>query len=271
MSQQSLETHLPWWWAHARNRGPRFVPAHGREAWLDWLRGIAVVWMTVFHFSFDLNHFRWIHQDFYRDPVWTFQRTGILSLFLLCAGWGQAMAVANGQSWHQFWQRWLQVAGCAALVSAGSWLMFPKSWIYFGVLHGIAAMLLVTRLTTAWGSWRWFAGACTLVVWWSAPFLHSQFAFMSVFNTGALSWIGLAVTKPITEDYVPIFPWMAVMWWGCAWGNAWVARGDGASQSARHPPRFAYACLTWLGRCSLSWYMLHQPVMLGALLVVSTL
>lgn len=242
-----------------------------RQAWLDALRGLAVVWMTVFHFSFDLNHLGWIHQDFYRDPVWTVQRTCILSLFLFCAGWGQSIAVLNGQTWQQFWRRWLQVAGCAALVSMGSWFMFPNSWIYFGVLHGIAAMLLVTRLTAVWGAWLWFASAITLLIWWGAPFLHSHFAFMSVFNARVLSWIGLAATKPVTEDYVPIFPWMAVMWWGYASGRLWVGHITGAFQAKWLPSCFPFVALTWLGRSSLSWYMLHQPVMLGVLVAVSKL
>ena len=51
---------------------------------LDALRGLAMVWMTVFHFCFDLNHFGHIRQDFYGDPFWTWQRTAIVSLFL----WG---------------------------------------------------------------------------------------------------------------------------------------------------------------------------------------
>ena len=32
-------------------------------------------------------------QDFYRDPFWTWQRTCIVTLFLLCAGIGQAVAL----------------------------------------------------------------------------------------------------------------------------------------------------------------------------------
>ena len=242
-----------------------------RQPWLDALRGSAVVWMTVFHFSFDLNYFGWIQQDFYRDPVWTVQRTCILSLFLFCAGLGQAMAIANGQTWRLFWQRWLQVAGCAALVSLGSWFMFPNSWIYFGVLHGMAAMLLVTRLTAAWAAWLWPVGAFTLLLWWIAPFLHSEYGFMAVFNTKLLSWVGLASSKPITEDYVPVFPWMAVMWWGYAAGQALARRNNRAVPSLWQPAHASLAGLIWLGRNSLSWYMLHQPVMLGALMAVGKL
>jgi uncharacterized membrane protein len=35
----------------------------------------------------------------------------------------------------------------------------------------------------------------------------------------ALNWLGLIGYKPITEDYVPLLPWLGVMWWGMAAGN----------------------------------------------------
>ena len=113
---------------------------------LDALRGFALVWMAAFHFSFDLANERLIDANFYTDPLWTTQRTCILSLFLLCAGAGQAVATDQGQSWARFWRRWAQIVGCAALVSAGSAFMFPNRWISFGVLHGMAEMLIVARL-----------------------------------------------------------------------------------------------------------------------------
>ena len=240
-----------------------------RQPWLDSLRGIAVLWMTAYHFAFDLNHFGWIAQDFYRAPVWTVQRTFILSLFLLCAGLGQSLAVAQGQSWRQFWTRWSQIAGCALLVSVGSRFMFPNSWIYFGVLHGMAVMLLVCRLTALWGRWLWLAGALTLGVWLLVPTLHASWPPMSVFDAKALSWLGLVSVKPVTEDYVPVLPWMAVMWWGMAlgqWGAAHsaLARGMAAAGSALQP-------LAVLGRWSLTWYMLHQPVLMGALMLLAAL
>ena len=235
-----------------------------RQPWLDSLRGLAVLWMTAFHFAFDLNYFGWIHQDFYRAPMWTVQRTCILSLFLLCAGLGQSLAVAQGQSWRQFWTRWAQVAGCALLVSVGSRFMFPNSWIYFGVLHGMVVMLLVCRLTAHWGRWLWLAAAVTLGVWLLVPTLHVSWPPMSIFDAKPLSWLGLASVKPLTEDYVPVLPWMAVMWWGMALGQWGAARSALARFNATD--RTALRPLAWLGRWSLTWYMLHQPVLIGALM-----
>ena len=241
-----------------------------RQPFLDILRGVAVVWMTAFHFSFDLNHFGFIHQDFYRDPVWTLQRTCILSLFLFCAGFGQAIAVQAGQSWSRFWRRWLQIALCAVAVSAGSALMFPNSWIYFGVLHGIALMLIVCRATASWGPWLWLAGLCAVLAGVFASDLHAALHLPALLDAKFLNWLGLISHKPVTEDYVPVLPWLGVMWWGMAAGQMSLFKGwmDCASAKANLAPGPKVA---WVGRWSLSWYMLHQPLLIGLLTVVSSL
>ena len=221
---------------------------------LDALRGVAIVWMTAFHFCFDLNHFGWLHQDFYAGRVWTWQRTCIVSLFLFCAGLGQAVAVAQGQTWRRFWRRWGQVAGCALLVTVGSLFMFPNSFLYFGVFHGIAVMLVIVRLTSDWGRWLWLAGAAAIA---------SKFVFANdVFNGPWLNWTGWVTRLPITEDYVPLFPWLGVMWWGVAAGQ-WMLR-----ERPAWPSHAAPGPLAWLGRWSLSWYMMHQPVLIGALMLL---
>ncbi|WP_048440702.1 DUF1624 domain-containing protein [Caenimonas sp. SL110] len=232
---------------------------------IDALRGVAIAWMTVFHFCFDLNHFGWLHQNFYADPLWTWQRTFIVSLFLFCAGCGQAIAVEQGQGWSRFWKRWAQVAACALLVTAGSLWMYPKSFIYFGVLHAIAVMLIVVRLSAGWGRWLWIAGAVCLALKPAAGFAHQVWPALDFLNDRAFNWLGLVSRKPITEDYVPVIPWIGVIWWGMATGQ-WLLRHrrqwvTGAIARGASP-------LAWLGRWSLSWYMLHQPVLIGVLMLV---
>ena len=146
---------------------------HARYDSVDALRGFAMLWMTVFHFCFDLSHFGYWPQSFRADPFWTLQRTAIVSLFLFCAGLGQAIALQQGQGWVRFGRRWLQIAGCAVLVTVSSWVMFPQSFIYFGVLHGMAVMLVVARCTAGWGHWLWLAGAIALALPWCAKLLLS--------------------------------------------------------------------------------------------------
>jgi uncharacterized membrane protein len=232
---------------------------------VDVLRGLAMVWMTVFHFCFDLSQAGYIHQNFYSDPVWTWQRTCILSLFLLCAGAGQAIAVQQGQSWPRFWRRWLQIAACAMLVTAGSALMFPNSYIYFGVLHGMAAMLVIVRLTAGWGAWLWPLGALAFATKFIAAYAIDTGVLGIFLNGKMFNWLGLISVKPITEDYVPVLPWLGVMWWGMAGAQWWMARAAGQPTRAGWSTPPSLRPLAILGRWSLSYYMLHQPILLGAL------
>jgi len=227
---------------------------------LDALRGAAIVWMAGFHAAYDLNHFGFIKTNFYADPVWTVQRICIVSLFLFCAGLGQAVALEQGQTWQRFWRRWAQVAGCAVLVSLGSWLMFPRSWISFGVLHGIALMLVLARLAAPLRGGLWLAGLVAVLL--------PQFVQHPFFDTRATNWVGLVTRKPVTEDYAPILPWLGVMLWGLAAGQWLLARRRLWLTGPMAP---ALGPLATLGRWSLSFYMVHQPVLIGAMMAVLAL
>jgi len=242
------------------NASPRASPpSRERFARLDALRGVAIIWMAAFHFCFDLNHFGLIKQNFYIDPLWTVQRTCIVSMFLFCAGFGQAIALDQGCGGPRFtavfWRRWAQVAACAVLVTLGSLWMFPRSYISFGVLHCIAIALIVMRLTAGLRGWLWLLGLVAFVV--------PQLVQSPWFDARATNWIGLVTHKPVTEDWVPLLPWMGIMWWGLAAGQWVLARRrqwvTGTLEGALQP-------LATLGRWSLSFYMLHQPVLIGLLM-----
>ncbi len=232
---------------------------------LDALRGVAIVWMTIYHFCFDLNHFGWIKQNFYHDPFWTWQRTAIVSLFLLCAGAGQAVALQQGQTWQRFCKRWAQVAACALLVSISSYIMYPKSWIYFGVLHGIAVMLIIVRLTAHWGAWLWPLGLLAVASKFIANYAISMRANLQFFNEAGFNILGWISKLPVTEDFVPIFPWLGLMWWGVA-AAQWLLKHRTLHMTGQIAPSARW--LAWLGTWSLAWYMLHQPVIIGLMTVL---
>jgi uncharacterized membrane protein len=246
------------------NSKPRFSA-------VDMLRGLAIVWMTLFHFSFDLQHFGYLQANFYADPFWTMQRAAIVSLFVFCAGLGQAIALHQGQSWGRFWQRWRQIALCSLAVSVGSWFMFPNSFITFGILHGMALMLVVLRLFGGAGRWLWLLGVVALALPWVAAQLHAVWPDgLEFLNARTFNGLGLISRRPITEDYAPLFPWLGVMCFGMATGQ-WLLQqhataleraGKTLSKGVAGAPLRGLALL---GRWSLSYYMLHQPLLIGAL------
>ena len=246
------------------------IPTTPRLAAIDALRGAAMVWMTLFHFCFDLNHAGFIRQNFYSDPLWTWQRTAIVSLFLFCAGLGQSVAVAQGQSWSRFWRRWSQVLGCALLVTLGSLWMFPQSFIYFGVLHGLALMLLLLRRMAPWARRHlvllFLIGAVLIAAKFVAQHVMVPGAMSELLNQRGLNWLGLVNRKPNTEDYVPLVPWLGVVLWGFAVGT-WLERHH--PQVLRVRVASAFVPLTFLGRWSLSYYMAHQPVLIACVTLAS--
>jgi uncharacterized membrane protein len=220
---------------------------------IDVARGLAIVAMIAYHFAFDLAYFKITAANFYRDQFWLHSRTLILSSFLLLAGVSLVLAERAESGRRHFWPHVLRIAGCALVVSVASYAVFPRSFIWFGVLHAIAVSLVLIRpvvsrprVALALGLAVIAAGNLLTASWFDRPWL---------------AWLGFATTKPLTEDYVPLFPWTGVMLVGMAVGHALVKNGFRAVAPLARLP----AAIAWLGRHSLAVYMLHQPILLGLL------
>lgn len=226
---------------------------------LDALRGLAIVMMIAYHFCFDLVLFRWAHWPMLADARWIAWRSLILSSFLLIAGVSLVLRQQFRPGWPDFWHRWRELAGAAVLVTLGSALMFPRTFIYFGVLHHLALMLIVARLMLPLGRWNALIGAAIVI-------LGNTIGFDAM-NPKWINWIGLITHKPYTEDYVPLFPWFGVLLIGVALGQHWRTHGYAApacvsNARARLPARIDRG-LALLGRWSLTTYLVHQPILIG--------
>jgi uncharacterized membrane protein len=207
--------------------------------------------MVAYHFAFDLAFFRAIEANFYRDAFWLHARTAILTTFLLLAGASLVLAERSPAGRAAFWPHVGRIALCALAVSAGSWLVFPRSFIWFGVLHAIAVSLILARPLAA-------RPAVALAVGVAAIVAGNVLAFPA-FDTRALGWIGFATAKPVTEDYVPLFPWSGVVLLGIVFAHALRRNEFRAVAWLGHAPPW----VMWLGRHSLLVYMVHQPALLA--------
>ena len=87
---------------------------------------------------------------------------------------------------------------------------------------------------------------------------------LPLFDRPWLNWVGMMTHKPATEDYVPLFPWLGVVLLGVAIG-AVLPR---MQRSLAAADRFTPTWLAWLGRHSLIIYLVHQPLLVGALRVM---
>jgi uncharacterized membrane protein len=227
---------------------------------VDVLRGFAVAQMIVYHFIYDLNHFGWLKLRMLVDQPWTGWRTAIVTQFLLLVGVSLVLRTSFKPSLRDFWFRWAQVAGAALLVSLGSWLVFGPRFIWFGILHFIAATLLLARPLVRLGPWNIALGVVALAA--GLAFAHSAF------NATPMSAVGFVTAKPRTEDYVPLFPWLGVVLIGAGIGALWQRAGwrvpVALAPLNERPPRVLLLLGTW----ALTVYLVHQPLMMGALLLL---
>lgn len=238
-------------------RGDRRGSPTARLDIVDGARTVAIALMVVYHFCFDLRHFGVIAADFEHDPFWLGARGVIVTSFLLLVGISLALAAAAGVPAARFWRRIAVVAAAALGVSAVSVLLFPRTFIYFGVLHCIAVTSVLARPYAGKPRVALVAGLVVI----AAGTLLSHPAF----DAKALSPIGFAPHKPPTEDYVPLFPWAGVVLLGIATGHALATPRLRKLSTALHVPGW----LAWPGRHSLLLYLAHQPLFF-AILAVAT-
>jgi len=223
---------------------------------IDALRGAAICMMIVYHAAFDLNWFRMISADFNHDRFWLSFRDLIVSSFLLLVGVSLVLASRAGISPKRFWNRIALVGACAILVTVGSYVTFPKSFITFGILHCIVVSSIL-----GWPLVRFPRAALMVGV---VVIVAGVAIGVPLFDLPWLNWVGLMTHKPATEDYVPLLPWLGVVLVGISIGW-WLLerRMHDLRQISRASPKW----LTWLGRHSLLVYMIHQPIMMGLLRV----
>jgi uncharacterized membrane protein len=260
---------------------------------LDAARGLAVLAMIVFHLIWDLSHFGYAPANLpWSTPVRIFGHS-IAFAFLFIAGVALVLAHRAHMRWPAFWRRFAIIVAAAALVSAGTYVAFPKAFVFFGILHciAVASLIAIPFLFAPWPVA--LAGGAFFLV-------GGEFLASPVFNADWLQWIGLSTSEPMTQDWRPLFPWAGALLLGLAAGKLALAvygeragvRGEGLSSQRRtqkdsadfpsppnpqapHPnPLPTSGERTWLpflGRHSLLIYLAHQPALFALLLGIAFL
>jgi uncharacterized membrane protein len=261
-----LSTYEPGSGQHPANPAPGSADSapRGRIDLIDVLRGVAILAMIIFHGAWDLSQAELISTDISTHQGWQLFARTIAASFLtlvgvsLVLGHGQAAGL-GGFRRAAFVRRWMLVAGAAMLVSLGTWFAMPDAWIFFGILHNIAlsSLLAVAFLALPWP----LIGAAAMLV------LALPFALRSsLFDPPWAIWTGLAKRVPDSVDFVPLFPWFGCVLLGIVLarlGGGWLA-GLGWQATAA-PARW----LKRAGQHSLLIYLVHQPILISTIWLVS--
>lgn len=241
-------------------KGPLASPVSRRLPLLDLARGLAVVAMAIYHFSWDLSWFAFTGWDVAQGTGWRIFAACIAGSFLFLAGVSLEFAHHRAIRWRAFWQREGLIVGAAAAVSLVTFLVFADTFVRFGILHCIAAASLIAlpfcRLPMP-------ATVAASAFFLSLPLWATALVPAQAFDGPLWLWTGLGTPGFSSVDYVPVAPWAGVTLAGVAVSQGFrrysLWEGLAAIGLDAAPGRI----LRTFGRHSLAIYLLHQPVLYG--------
>jgi uncharacterized membrane protein len=229
-----------------------------RIAAIDAARGVALGGMVVYHLIWDFAHFGLIAPSAPFAPATRALSHVVASAFLALVGVSLALAHPDGLRRAAFLKRLGLIAGAAALVTAASYGIDANEPILFGILHCIVVASLIAALFVAAPPWAALVVGALAV---AAPLALTSVAF----NPPALVWIGLGTAAPYTLDWRPLLPWAGVVLLGLGAARVAAPLLPGWRWTSWRPLRWPGRALAFAGRHSLIVYLVHQPILFGAL------
>ncbi len=232
--------------------------SRSRFHFFDELRGFCILLMVAYHAFYTLAVSFGITVaaelfNFFR-PVEPF----FAGLFIVLSGFSCRLSKSNVK-------RGLWLAVIAAALSLFLWFFMPSQVIWFGILHCLAACILLfaafekalTRIPTLLGL---LLCAALFALTWGVPYYQGGYFGIPPFAVyWPLAWTQLDWLLPLgmstvyTTDLFPLFPWLFCFLFGTYLGK-WK------SSMPKFTKRLHIRPLAFMGRYSLWIYLLHQPV-----------
>ncbi|RVD13384.1 DUF1624 domain-containing protein [Mesorhizobium sp. M7A.F.Ca.ET.027.02.1.1] len=228
---------------------------------IDIVRGIALIAMASYHFTWDLEFFGYTDPGLTAFGWWKIYARGIASTFLFLVGVSLYLAHGRQIRWNGFWKRFAMVAGAAIAISVVTRIATPDGFIFFGILHEIALASLLGL------AFLRLPALLTLVVA-GLVITAPVYLRLEAFDNPWLWWVGLLANNPRSNDYVPLFPWFGAVLAGIAMTKLATGSGVLARLAELAPGRWANP-LVFIGRHSLAFYLIHQPLLIGCMWLFS--
>jgi uncharacterized membrane protein len=228
---------------------------------IDFLRGIAVVMMIVFHFFYDLNYFHILSLNLYSGWSLVYVYVGA-SIFIGLVGVSLVLSYEHAKNRLsqkelilKYVIRGLKIFGLGLVITVMSWWYLGEGFIVFGALHCIGVSIILAYPFLGFKYLKLPLGMIIIGLGAGLKLIMVDYLY--------LVWLGLRSSEFFTVDYFPLLPWFGVVLVGMFVGKTLY------SESLRHFPLKDYSqtgvvrVIGWLGRHSLIIYLLHQPILMG--------
>lgn len=219
-----------------------------RRIWeIDLLRAAAIVLMTAFHIVYDLNVFLgW--NIVWTKGFWFWVGKSSALIFIFISG------ISSGLGSKPV-KRGLLVLGLGLGISAVTYFALGDEYIRFGILHFLGACMLLSPALRKLPSW-----ALTLLAL-VVTCLAQPIERMRV-STFWLLPLGFMYAGFSSADYYPLIPYLAVFILGIiAYKLCYFQRRSLFNFQVQSK------IITGLSRNSLLIYVVHQPLILGLILL----
>jgi len=224
-------------------------PQIERYIMIDFLRGLGILLMIIFHFVFDLNFSRVVHITFLNNPFWIGFGRLILTIFLICVGMGLALVHKTGIKWSSVKKRFYKIGGWALIITIITYILVPKHFIFFGVLHCIAVASVVGIFFVNRPKLSLFL--CLLLF---IPHVIFQPTLIPISK-----WLGV-----IPIDHIPLYPWVGMVFLGIYLESINFHKIFLKKNLLTKP-------FELMGKHSLKIYLVHQPLLFSLLFLFSKL
>jgi uncharacterized membrane protein len=270
----------------------------GLRLWeIDFTRGIAILMMIVYHTVFDIEFFQ-IFPIAATTGFWHYFAYATASLFLMVVG--VSLVVSHARAFltlagfalaKKFVLRGAGIFALGLLVTFATWLYLREGFVVFGILHLIGVSVALSPLFFRLGKFNILAGiliilAGLFIAGSSGPFYLLALGIepAGAWSAGYLPVIPWSSAGPViaalllplgihsgafwSVDYTPLFPWFGMVLIGLGLGS--ILYAGGVRQFSLRPlPDCFVTPLTFLGRHSLIIYLVHQPVIILFLALVT--
>jgi len=231
---------------------------------IDFLRGIAIVLMIVYHLVFDLNYFGLYTTNLDSPPVLLFLYP-IGTTFLLLVGISLTVSYSRAhkklskrQLRLKFFKRGTGVFGLGLIITLVTWVYPHNGFIVFGVLHCIGLSILLAYPLIRFRNLPLILGVLFIIL---GVFLR----ITVVVDFPWLLWLGFVPSYFFTLDYFPLLPWFGVVLIGIFLGNSLYQNNKRKFLLKDHSQFIVNRVVCFLGRHSLIIYLLHQLIIVGLL------
>ena len=230
---------------------------------LDVLRGGLVLAMVIYHFFWDLGYFRFIDQKIITQGLPLLLAQCIGAGFIIVSGISFKLASLANNFRKKFLKRIGVLLLLCFLITLITVLLDNTNYIFFGILHLMVACSFIGLLLL-----RIKHNYLLFII-----FIFSLIPSISKIKydlPSYLSWLGINREVPITNDFYPLFPWVSFYLFGL-WVykplRGYIAEKNKSSHIDYYKLKYIDRGLQFLGRNSLTIYILHQPIFFSLFLI----